>query len=131
MHHCLYDGLSLPYILDDVAAIYLGLEVTKRPQFADAVPFVLHSSKDLHPQESSSVNLARQSVELPENALDIIKEMGVTVQTIMLLAWGKTLAALTGSLDVVFGHVVAGRAIELEDALLVSGPLFNTIPFRF
>ncbi|KAF9056962.1 hypothetical protein BDP27DRAFT_1372891 [Rhodocollybia butyracea] len=144
MHHCLYDGLSLPYILDDVAAIYLGLEVTKRPQFADAVPFVLHSSKDvnhfwrnrlsgfvpsplpkLHPQESSSVNLARQSVELPENALDIIKEMGVTVQTIMLLAWGKTLAALTGSLDVVFGHVVAGRAIELEDALLVSGPLFN------
>ncbi|KIK69417.1 hypothetical protein GYMLUDRAFT_152778 [Collybiopsis luxurians FD-317 M1] len=151
MHHCLYDGLSLPYILEDVSAVYFGQELVRRPQFTDAVPFVLHSSKDethfwqkrlysfipsplpvLYPQEDhGNIHLAKQSVELSGNALDTIKEMGVTVQAVALLAWGKTLAAITGSLDVVFGQVVAGRAIELEDALLVSGPLFNTIPFRF
>ncbi|KIK50220.1 hypothetical protein GYMLUDRAFT_51337, partial [Collybiopsis luxurians FD-317 M1] len=128
----------------DVAAVYFGQELVRRPQFADAVPFVLHSSKDethfwqkrlygfipsplpiLHPQEDhGSVHLAKQAVELSGNALDTIKQMGVTVQAVALLAWGKTLATITGSLDVVFGQVVAGRTIELEDALLVSGPLF-------
>lgn len=50
--------------------------------------FVPSPLPKLHPQEeSSSVNLACQSVELPENALNIIKEMSVTVQTIALFAW--------------------------------------------
>nr|Q52US9.1 RecName: Full=Nonribosomal peptide synthase fso1; AltName: Full=Ferrichrome A biosynthesis cluster protein fso1; AltName: Full=Ferrichrome A synthetase [Omphalotus olearius]AAX49356.1 putative peptide synthetase [Omphalotus olearius] len=149
MHHCLYDGLSLAYILEDVTAAYFGHEAVRRPQFTDAVPFVLYSSKDRahfwqkrlsgfsaspipkRQPEGHSPNLASQFVDLPDGSLDAIKEMGVLVQATALLAWGKTLAALTGSLDVVFGQVVAGRAIELDNALLVNGPLFNTVPFRF
>ncbi|KAG6336405.1 hypothetical protein ID866_2678 [Astraeus odoratus] len=42
--------------------------------------------------------------------------------------WAKFLVTLTSSLDIVFGHVVAGRAFE--DAEDVIGPMLNTIPFR-
>ncbi|KAF9033277.1 acetyl-CoA synthetase-like protein [Hymenopellis radicata] len=116
IHHSLYDGLSFSYILEDVAAAYHDVEIPKRPQFTDAVPFILHSSKD----------------ETISGKPDYdIKAMGVTVQAVALLAWGKTLATLVHSLDVVFGQVVAGRSIELQDSLRASGPLFNTIPFRF
>lgn len=38
---------------------------------------------------------------------------------------GKTLASITGSPDVVFGQVVSGRTIDLDNALHASGPLFK------
>ncbi|KAL1728701.1 putative peptide synthetase [Schizophyllum commune] len=149
MHHCLYDGLSLPYILGDIATYYQGLNPSPRPQFASAVPHILYSSKDRAnfwsrlldgfvpaplptvEGKATTTQLARLPFVLPDGALQSIKHMGVTVQAVALLGWGKVLATLAGSTDVVFGQVVAGRAIELEDALHASGPLFNTIPFRF
>lgn len=82
------------------------------------------------PRVSSSSAIphrARQSLALPDGALQTIKNIGVTVQAVALLAWGKVLATLTESPDVVFGHVVSGRAIELEDALHASGPLFKWV----
>ncbi|KAL1693266.1 hypothetical protein GGG16DRAFT_123376 [Schizophyllum commune] len=164
----LYDGLSLPYILGDIATYYQGLDPSPRPQFASAVPHILYSSKDranfwsrlldgfvpapLPTVEgmATTTQLARLPFVLPDGALQAIKHMGVTVQAVALLGWGKVLATLAGSTDVVFGQVVAGRAIELEDALHASGPLFkfvslisllfgvadavclfSTIPFRF
>uniref|UniRef100_D8PSX8 Carrier domain-containing protein n=1 Tax=Schizophyllum commune (strain H4-8 / FGSC 9210) TaxID=578458 RepID=D8PSX8_SCHCM len=163
-----YDGLSLPYILGDIATYYQGLDPSPRPQFASAVPHILYSSKDhanfwsrlldgfvpapLPTVEgmATTTQLARLPFVLPDGALQAIKHMGVTVQAVALLGWGKVLATLAGSTDVVFGQVVAGRAIELEDALHASGPLFkymsfvcplfhvtdalglsSTIPFRF
>lgn len=164
----LYDGLSLPYILGDVATYCQGLDPSPRPQFVSAVPHILYSSKDranfwsrlldgfvpapLPTVEgmATTTQLARLPFVLPDGALQAIKHMGVTVQAVALLGWGKVLATLAGSTDVVFGQVVAGRAIELEDALHASGPLFkfvslisllfgvadavclfSTIPFRF
>ncbi|KAK0185195.1 putative peptide synthetase [Armillaria mellea] len=149
IHHCLYDGLSLPSIFDDVADAYRGLTPLMRPQFSDAVPFILHSSKDESdfwrkrlsnfspaplPRRQGTKPcgyLARTLLSLPEGALESIKMLGVTVQAVALLAWGKTLASITSSPDVVFGQVVSGRTIDLDNALHASGPLFNTIPFRF
>lgn len=165
--YSLYDGLSLPYFLADVASYYRQKEALPRPQFLNAVPHILYSSQDRAgfwhkhlagyfpaplprvPISSAGTYRARQSFALPDGALQTIKNMGVTVQAVALLAWGKVLATLTHSPDVVFGHVVSGRAIELEDALHASGPLFkyvwdsickryivsrnffSTIPFRF
>ncbi|KAL1744044.1 putative peptide synthetase [Schizophyllum fasciatum] len=149
MHHSLYDGLSLPYILGDIATYYQGVEPTPRPQFTAAVPHILYSSKDRAnfwskhlagfmpaplPTTNAPANkthLARLPFALPAGALQTVKDMDVTVQAVALLGWGKVLATLARSTDVVFGQVVAGRAIELEDALYASGPLFNTVPFRF
>lgn len=147
--HSLYDGLSLPYFLEDVASSYRQQDAPSRPQFLSAAPYILHSSQDRAefwskhlagyfpsplPRISGSrveTYRARQSFALPGDALQTIKNMGVTVQAVALLAWGKVLATLAHSLDVVFGQVVSGRAIELEDALHASGPLFKYVRFRF
>ncbi len=101
----LYDGLSFSYILEDVAAAYHDVEVPKRPQFTDAVPFILHSSKDesnfwetrlsgytacplpRNPTPDNGIHLAHVDFCLPSGSLDEIKAMGVTVQAVALLAW--------------------------------------------
>ncbi|KAK0434815.1 putative peptide synthetase [Armillaria borealis] len=132
-----------------IALIHHWTYPIKRPQFSEAVPFILHSSKDESdfwrkrlskfsraplPRRQGTTAcgyLARTLLSLPEGALHSIKMLGVTVQAVALLAWGKTLASITGSPDVVFGQVVSGRTIDLDNALYASGPLFNTIPFRF
>ncbi|KIY67738.1 putative peptide synthetase [Cylindrobasidium torrendii FP15055 ss-10] len=149
VHHCLYDGLSFGYIVEDVAAAYKSLAPYPRPQFTAAVPLILYSSRDtedfwknrllgfvaqpLPRIESgfSKVHLAKAGLEMDEDAVESVKAAGVTVQAVALLAWGKVHSTICKSLDIVFGQVVAGRSIELDDALHASGPLFNTIPFRF
>ncbi|KAL9007350.1 MAG: hypothetical protein Q9180_009686, partial [Flavoplaca navasiana] len=64
------------------------------------------------------------------NVLQGCKDLGVTLQTIALLAHAKSLACHAGQRDVVFGHVIGGRSIAIPDADDIVGPLFNTIPSR-
>ena len=145
MPFSLYDGLSLPYLLSDVASYYRGNDVSLRPQFLAAVPHILYSSQDRAAfwskylsgfipaplpritSDGTTTHRARESFMLSDGALQTIKDMGVTVQAVALLAWGKVLATLVESQDVVFGQVVSGRAIEVEDALHASGPLFKCV----
>src|SRR5690606_2532594 len=62
--------------------------------------------------------------------IESCKVMEVTVQTVCLLSFAKTLACLTACRDVVFGHVVSGRSLPIDDAENTIGPLFNTVPLR-
>ena len=54
----------------------------------------------------------------------------VTLNTIMQAAWGITLGALTGALDVVFGVTVSGRPADLAGSEAIIGLLINTLPLR-
>ena len=56
--------------------------------------------------------------------------LGITLQTVALLAFGKFLACIQGCRDVVFGHVVSGQSLPVPDIDLIIGPLLNTVPFR-
>ncbi|CAG8928801.1 unnamed protein product [Penicillium salamii] len=150
MHHCLYDGFSLPVLFDAVEKQYHGVEVSVRPfapvarnivstQGPSAKFWVDSVSGYRCPQEllqspptqESTVHWAETTIRTPVAALQ--RECGllnVTLQTVALLAYGRSLALHLGQRDVVFGHVVSGRGFDLDDTASVIGPLFNTVPFR-
>ncbi|KAK0707332.1 non-ribosomal peptide synthetase [Lasiosphaeris hirsuta] len=64
-----------------------------------------------------------------ENFDELTVSLGVTHQTIVQAAWAFVLAKYF-SVDSTFGVITSGRAIDLDDADAVVGPLFNTLPFH-
>ena len=57
-------------------------------------------------------------------------EIGVTANTFIEAAWGITLQLYCNLEDVVFGKVVSGRNIDLDNIENTIGLFINTIPIR-
>ncbi|KAL5339847.1 hypothetical protein BJX70DRAFT_397316 [Aspergillus crustosus] len=151
LHHSLYDGASLPFLFEDLAAVYAGQSPAKRPQFSDVVPYIFHEQEkssefwintlqgyegaEIPPLDTptySNTMLAREhriTLDLPEITA-ACKELEVTIQSVALLAYAKVYATLLGKRDVVFGQVLAGRTLPHPDADQTLGPLFNTVAQR-
>lgn len=152
IHHSLYDGASLPFVFEDLAAIYAGQSPENRPQFSEMVPYVLEEqerscefwSNKLQGYQPVGIPQLRDTAPSADRmfasehriSLDLAKitqackEMEVTIQTIALLAYAKVYAQLVGTRDVVFGQVLAGRTLPHPDADRTLGPLFNTVAQR-
>lgn len=150
MHHSLYDGESINILFRDLARLYEGIDLPIRAPFSDAARAIAKSKTDaedfwikkLDDFDISEVSQSQQAIETDmieiettfemnlESALRGCKALGVTIQTVALLAFGKSLASISGRRDVVFGHVVGGRSLAMPGADEVIGPLFNTVPSR-
>lgn len=146
--HALYDGNSLPMILDDVEKCYKNSFQRRPIQFGAVIPHML--SLDLKAAQSfwkevlhidglttfpklANSNPGRDSMAyLP---LDIkstelgplCKKFGCTPQAIFQAVWAYVLASYTGP-RVTFGIVVSGRSLPMDHIEDVIGPTFNTIP---
>src|SRR5262249_16908889 len=58
------------------------------------------------------------------------RERGLTLNTVIQVAWAILLGRLTGRDDVVFGVTVAGRPPELAGIERMVGLFINTVPLR-
>ncbi|KAI4270260.1 MAG: hypothetical protein LQ337_006791 [Flavoplaca oasis] len=148
IHHSLYDGISINLLLQDLAHLYNGVELHPKTPFSDAARMISQTTQDaedfwlhklvryqgsqhLFENGDSGFTNSERTLDLNfGNVLQGCKDLGVTLQTVALLAHAKSLACLSGQRDVVFGHVVGGRSIAIPDADDIVGPLFNTIPSR-
>ena len=150
MHHSLYDGESISLLFQDLARIYKGTGLQPRAAFSDAARAISRNKTSaekfwlrtldgfedrevLPSQKAKDTDIMRTETTFKiniESALQGCKDLGVTLQTIALLAYGKNLACVSGRRDVVFGHVVRGRSLAMQGANEIVGPLFNTVPFR-
>ncbi|KAF7593553.1 hypothetical protein BBP40_011281 [Aspergillus hancockii] len=150
MHHCLYDGFSLPLLFDCVENAYRGLrshvgsfaaaarkiartEESSVEFWADTVKGYQYSGMPLSPVTAKEpcVRWSEVTVQIPVATLQHqCRSLEVTVQTVALLAFGRSLATLLGQRDVVFGHVVSGQGLDIDATASIIGPLFNTVPFR-
>ncbi|MGV0799016.1 condensation domain-containing protein, partial [Mycolicibacterium elephantis] len=61
---------------------------------------------------------------------DAARSRGVTVNTLMQMAWATLLSACTDRSDVVFGVTVSGRPGELTGVETMVGLFINTVPLR-
>ena len=147
LHHSLYDGVSVNLLFEDLAKMYVDGNLHPRPPFSDAARAIVSSSSEAEDfwlqklegfENNTEPNLPGTdsigidhtvSMAMPRT-LQGCKQMGVTLQTVTLLAFAKTLACHSKQRDVVFGHVVGGRALTIPDADAIIGPLFNTVPAR-
>lgn len=150
IHHSLYDGESISLLFQDLARLYKGTDLPQRPPFSDAARAISSSNTDAekfwlqklddfhggglcHSQETTNTGMISIEVILKTNiefVLQSCKDLGVTTQTVALLAYAKNLAFYCGCRDVVFGHVVGGRSLAMPGADEIVGPLFNTVPSR-
>lgn len=58
------------------------------------------------------------------------RSRGITVNTLMQMAWALVLSRLTDTRDVVFGVTVSGRPPELTGVETMVGLFINTVPLR-
>lgn len=62
--------------------------------------------------------------------VDETRARGITVNTLMQMAWALVLSRLTDTDDVVFGVTVSGRPPELTGVETMVGLFINTVPLR-
>ncbi|CAI7569072.1 unnamed protein product [Penicillium discolor] len=150
MHHCLYDGFSLPMLFTCVEQHYHGHEshadlfapVARQiactqessVQFwADAVARYQDPQLQSPPASTPTTSVQWAETKLESSVATLQRQCGsldVTLQTVALLAFGRSLALRLGQRDVVFGHVVSGRGFDVDPTASVIGALFNTVPLR-
>ena len=149
--HALFDGVSLPLLLDKVARIYRGQDlVMVNPEFHEILPFgplrVAEGVKAFWQKSLASkylvlLDLPVRHVEHIErrSSLKTIKipqlgsfnrlrfKLKVTMPPLFHACW---LLVLHKHFKIVptLGVVVSGRSIDVEDAENVIGPMFNTLP---
>jgi amino acid adenylation domain-containing protein len=76
---------------------------------------------------SETLLLSPQAVE---HLNHVALKSGVTLNTLVLGAWGLLLSRYSGSADVVFGLIVPGRPAELPGVEATVGLFINTVPVR-
>lgn len=146
--HALYDGLSLPLILEKVSLVYhCAANVKYGPPFMEALPFgplcEVEGAREFWAQSLKSVisqpklaltgsdsrGTSSATSEIPLLSINEIRRYhNTTHQSLIQAAWIMILRK-NFPLQNTFGMIVSGRAIDFEDIELVMGPLFNTIPF--
>ncbi|MBV8788367.1 MAG: amino acid adenylation domain-containing protein [Mycobacterium sp.] len=72
----------------------------------------------------------RLTPEATRRLADGARARGVTVNTLVQMAWALVLSRLTDTHDVVFGVTVSGRPAELAGVETMIGLFINTVPMR-
>ncbi|TLD23897.1 hypothetical protein PspLS_06863 [Pyricularia sp. CBS 133598] len=147
--HGLYDANSLGMMIAKVAALYLGTEdIESRTTFIDAL---IHGplrnfnhTKSFWKSHLSGVSLQSltQLSERPTShdiglsrtlnfaCLEPVRQrLNVTHSAVIQALWLSVLQARYTK-PLTMGIIVFGRAIDVENAEHVVGPLFNTLPFH-
>jgi mycobactin peptide synthetase MbtF len=65
-----------------------------------------------------------------ERLVEGTRSRGITINTLMQMAWALVLSRLTDTYDVVFGVTVSGRPPELAGVETMIGLFINTVPMR-
>ncbi|MFA1551823.1 amino acid adenylation domain-containing protein [Actinomadura chokoriensis] len=157
-HHILLDGWSTPVLQTELFALYLAkgddtgmprvapyknylawLAAQDRPAAEDAWRRSLdgvHEPTLVAPgaPEPGTAPPGRVRIRLTEELTSALsaraRAQGVTLNTVLQLAWGMLISSLTGSTDVVFGAAVSGRPPELPGVEQMIGLFINTLPIR-
>lgn len=147
VHHALYDGWSLPLILDSVRKVYQGSELNPGPQYQTFIKYITHQD---HAQTteywkkmldgSGCVSFPTLPPSIDQPAADKSVEYsilqprqrrsGVTTSNLLRAAWALVIGRTTAAEEVVFGATVSGRNAPVDDIGLMVAPTFATVPIR-
>ncbi|KAK1704025.1 hypothetical protein BDP67DRAFT_624154 [Colletotrichum lupini] len=148
LHHCIYDGWSLPLLLSDLSKAYNkishgdsdipgfnafikhlnGLDKTESDTFWSSYlegPSTTFPASLLPNQTAQPSATHDESMGFAVNAID-----GITSSTILRAAWALLTRSYTGDSDVVFGMTVNGRNAPVPGIDRMSGPTIATVPVR-
>ncbi|OMP81947.1 Hydroxamate-type ferrichrome siderophore peptide synthetase [Diplodia seriata] len=148
--HVVYDGASLPMLLQKVEAEYKGeQQVDFGPAFLEVLPYgPLRNMSEAPAFWTAHLSTARSCImpSLISNAQDqdvtinatlddlesfesTRRKLDVTHQALVQASWTSVLQKYFDG-GVTLGMVVSGRSIDFEGADRTIGPMFNTVPFN-
>ena len=150
IHHALYDGWSMPMVLERVKSNYnqgfatapivsyarfIKYLLDNKPQTSDAFwKSKLAGSSPIHfpqaPRVDSEQSQNTQTLAYTANLSRNATGTEITISTIIRAAWAILMGTHTGSEDVVFGQTLAGRDISVPGITDVIGPTLTTVPTR-
>ncbi|KAI0005257.1 hypothetical protein F4779DRAFT_50368 [Xylariaceae sp. FL0662B] len=147
LHHAIYDGWSLPLLLDQVEKLYEGQEIMELAPFQPFVKYIIDlkdgqiqeywgaqfenceavifpslPSSEYQPQASQSVTHEFKRIKWPQS--------DITASTVIYAAWTLLAARYTNSSDVTFGTTVNGRQAPVVGIESMPGPTIATVPMR-
>ncbi|KAI1276858.1 peptide synthetase [Xylaria sp. FL0933] len=146
MHHALYDGWSMPLVVDRVNGAYEGRSIERPAQFKHFIKYLL----DMNYKESEEYwrrrlvgagheqfpalpwqGYQQQADSLLEHYVPTAKlTTGTTIATIIRGAWALLVSRYTASGDVVFGETLTGRNAPIAGVEQIEGPMIATVPVR-
>src|SRR5882724_582753 len=159
-HHVLFDGWSIPILLNEVFAVYSALSRGEAPRLAPARPYRDHIAwlqrQDMgaaerywrsrlagfetptmlglgRPAAAATARYAEHECRLPVALTELeafARRHRLTVNTLVQGAWALLLGRYGDSQEVVFGVTVAGRPAELPEVERTVGLFINTLPLR-
>lgn len=157
MSHILIDHVSFAHVLLDWQCFYQGREPSPAslPNFdcyishlfdnrnmdasnvfwTEALrgtqPCLLVPVKDARSMENALVpwemGSVRFTVEMTPEREAFCQDEGITLSNLLQFSWSLLLHLHTGNLDVVFGHLVSDRDVDIPNAEAVVGPMLSMI----
>ncbi|KAF2683049.1 acetyl-CoA synthetase-like protein [Lentithecium fluviatile CBS 122367] len=149
LHHSLYDGWSIPFMLQRVQQIYqTGLSEIAKTPYTKFIKYLLDTNREVSsrywkdslagaapyqfPQQSRSTSGTSPNGQTLQHTAKIAPHCHseITPSTVIRAAWALLLATYTGSDDVVFGETLTGRDIAVAGITEICGPTLTTLPTR-
>lgn len=148
LHHALYDGWSLPLMIDMVERAYCGKPITPQKQeFKAFIKYIRQqNNEDMaeywhntladcdctpFPALPPSVQRPVADSELSHHIPSLkARSRDVTSSTLIHAAWALLASCMTNSDDVVFGVVRSGRSAPVRGIAEIVGPTVATVPLR-
>ncbi|KAL2858512.1 hypothetical protein BJY01DRAFT_241841 [Aspergillus pseudoustus] len=152
IHHTLMDGATSRIVLTDFRDAYNGtLDDTRGTPYESYVKYLLNNPLDrskaywmeylkgVHPcilpslaapnqsQQPSRLRSAEFDFGSADNLLTFCCQHGLTISSLLRVAWGLVLRSYTGLDSVCFGYLTSGRDIPLQGASTIAGPLINLL----
>ncbi|ERS96221.1 hypothetical protein HMPREF1624_07130 [Sporothrix schenckii ATCC 58251] len=119
-------GLILQSSAAQADAFWLGFLEGAQPTYVPRQNTM--SVFDVQAPEKTVVRLESTSSVSVADLQAFGRQQATSVQVIGQACWAAVLASLTGSLDLLFGVVLSGRAADEDDATVF--PTMNTVPVR-
>ncbi|OPF82225.1 hypothetical protein VT50_0207645, partial [Streptomyces antioxidans] len=158
LHHIVLDGWSLRILIRELWAVYAAggnpRELAPTTPYGEYLAWLRRQDREaaraawrraldgvteptavaaLDPKAKPVLTrkvLAETDDHLAGALRELARTHGVTLNTVLQVAWAQVVGKLTGRSDVVFGAAVAGRPPELAGMADMLGLFINTIPVR-
>lgn len=150
IHHALYDGWSMPLILEKLEKAY---EESEQPILAPSPPFQRFVKHIMDVNDTRAAQFWRSQFEeleapifpaLPSpnyqprtDAVSVHHVEGIewpkvnaTASTVLRAAWGIVAASYTNTDDALFGMTTTGRTVNIPGIDQIIGPTIATVPVR-
>jgi amino acid adenylation domain-containing protein len=148
IHHALYDGWTIPILLDRLGAIYNHIPVPEDAPFPNFIKYIVDIDplaadaywqtelSNSTPSEFPTMPTAPYEPQpgltttLPIPNFKLNPSLNITVSTLLRAAWSLVIAHYTSSTDLLFVVTLSGRQAPVPLITSMLGPTVAQVPLR-